>query len=374
MQKYAQLPKEKREYYEEMLKTIGSLSRLFSENEAPYIDSRVAENLFCKAFQAKNVSRADASIDAVLKKEGVGIKTFQGSGKQKIAEFNKDLLVFNRLQPLEKAKKIAELRNERIEFAKRAYGVTELKYHCVIRDKKRIILSEEPMELININKIKLLKGGEKSIAFKDGKNEYTFNTSKSVLLKRFRRVVVFEMEVDILEDPFNLIDQTLAKHKTTMLQQMHIKHQAVVLPLYSVEKGIKAVPVKSGLNQWNAGGRARNEDEVYIRIPAWIHKKFSGFFPARDVKFFLKLPDGSAMSAKVCQQNDKALMSDPNKALGYWILRQVLQLPQGKVLTYKKLQELGIDSIVISKTGAGEYSIDFAEEGSFEKFQEENNI
>ena len=35
---------------------------------------------------------------------------------------------------------------------------------------------------------------------------------------------------------------------------------------------------KSGLNQWNAGGRPRHSDEVYIPIPSEIHKNFQGFF------------------------------------------------------------------------------------------------
>lgn len=374
MQKYAELPEQKREYYQNMLKIIGSLSRLFSESETPHIDSRVAENLYCKAFKARNVSRADVSVDAVTNKEGIGIKTFQGKGQQKIAEFNKDILSFNSLSGIEKAKKIAELRNKRIEATKRIYGVEELKYHCIIRDKGKILLSEEPMDLIDVRRLKLVKSSPKSLAFKDGKNEYGFNTSKSVLYKRFKRIIVFEEVVEILEDPFNLLDNTLTKHKTEMLQTMHLKHQQIILPLYSIEKGVKVVPKKSGLNQWNAGGRNRGEDEVYIRIPAWIHRKFAGFFPKRETKFNLKLPNGEVISAKVCQQGDKALMSDPNKALGYWILRNVLQQPQGKLLDYKQLQELGIDSVIVRKTGAGEYSIDFAEEGKFEKFEEENNI
>jgi hypothetical protein len=152
---------------------------------------------------------------------------------------------------------------------------------------------------------------------------------------------------------------------------MEIQHQHILLPLYAVQQDKKVVPIKSGLNQWNAGGRTRDEDEVYIRIPAWIHRNFVGFFPARNVKFKLILPNGEYLSAKICQQGNKALMSDPNKALGNWILRQVLQQPQGKILTYKKLQELGIDSVIIKKIGPLEYSIDFTEEGRFEKFEEE---
>ncbi len=51
--------KNKIEYYKEMLQVIGSLSRLFSESTEPYIQYRIAENLFCKAFDAENLSRTD---------------------------------------------------------------------------------------------------------------------------------------------------------------------------------------------------------------------------------------------------------------------------------------------------------------------------
>jgi|SRR3989344_9125140 len=179
------------------------------------------------------------------------------------------------------------------------------------------------------------------------------------------------MQIEILENPFEILDGRLAQHKKEMLRTMQIQHQYIVLPLYAVQQGKKVVPVKSGLNQWNAEGRVRNEDEVYIRIPAWIHKNFHNFFPARNIKFKLTLPNGESLSAKICQEGNKALMSDPNKSLGYWILREVLQQPQNKILTYKKLQELGIDSVMINKTGTLEYSIDFADEGGFEKFEEE---
>ena len=56
--------KESIAYYERMLGVIGSLSRLFSESNEPYIQYRVAENLFCKSFLAQNLSRTDCSADA----------------------------------------------------------------------------------------------------------------------------------------------------------------------------------------------------------------------------------------------------------------------------------------------------------------------
>jgi len=375
MRNYRDYPKQKRKYYENMLRVIGSLSKLFSESDIPYLDSRVAENLYCKAFDAENKSRDDSSVDAIFKRTGVGIKTFVGnSNTQKVAEFNKDMLEFSSLAPLEKAKKIAELRNKRIEFSKRNYGVDEIIYHCIRRESGKMVICECPMDLVDIGNIRIFKGTGKSVSFSDGKNEYIFNISKSVLLKKFSRTgIVAQIIVKILQDPFNILDRSLAGHKKLMLKAMSVGHQFIILPLYSMKKGRKIVPERSGLNQWNAGGRARDDDEVYIRIPHWIHEKFVGFFPKRDTKFNLNLPDGSVIKAKVCQDNDKALMSDPNKALGKWILRDVLQLKKGDLLSYKTLQEIGIDSVIIQKVGSLEYSIDFREEGEFERFEEDNN-
>ena len=126
---------------------------------------------------------------------------------------------------------------------------------------------------------------------------------------------------------------------------------------------------KSGLNQWNAGGRARHSDEVYIPIPSEIHKNFQGFFPNRDTPFSLKLPNGNIMQSKVCQDNNKALMSYSNRELGKWILRDILKLKEGELLTYEKLQILGIDSVRIDKISNSEFEINFAKIGSYEQFR-----
>ncbi len=373
MVKYNTYEKKRRDYYENMLRVIGSLSRLFSESNVPYLDSRVAENLYCKAFDAINKGREDLSADAIHNKVGIGIKTFAGTSAQKVAEFNKDILSWNNLQSLEKAKKISELRNKRIEFTKRSYEIDEIEYHCIIREKGKMLICEEPMELIDIKGLKLLKSSPKSLIFKDGKNEYNFNFSKSVLLKKFKRNAIVEVKVEILENPFDILDKTLAEQKKEVLKTIDIEYPSIILPLYAVENNKKVVPKRSGLNQWNARGRERHEDEVYIRIPAWIHQKYPDFFPNRDTEFKLKLPSRKYLSAKICQEGSKALMSNPNKALGNWILRDVLALKKGKLLTYKMLQEIGIDSVIIQKTGKLEYSIDFREEGEFDKFEEENN-
>lgn len=79
--------------YIQLLKAVGSLSRLNTDSKIPYLYYRSAENIFCKAFEADNLSRSDCSVDARFGDIGIGLKTFlygNGSSYQKVAEFNKD--------------------------------------------------------------------------------------------------------------------------------------------------------------------------------------------------------------------------------------------------------------------------------------------
>ncbi len=119
------------------------------------------------------------------------------------------------------------------------------------------------------------------------------------------------------------------------------------------------VPEKSGLNQWNAGGRARDYDEIYIPYQKAYRDESVGFFPARDTPFELKLPNGKTMSAKICQQDGKAIMSNPNKELGQWLLRDVLHLGKGELVTLEILEKKGVNAVMFTKHSDGKYSIDF---------------
>lgn len=364
-------------YYERLLKAVGSLSNLFSESPEPYLASRATENLFCKAFEAQNLSRSDASADASKGKIGFGIKTFlEGNGRtmQKVAEFNSDHLMFGALPPEEKVRKIAELRNERIITTKRIFGLDDLIYHCITRKVGKILVYETPAPLIDINSIKDVKVTARgaTIQFSDSNAEYSFNNSKSTLYKRFITPdqVLLDVPVRILTDPFSAVEKLISEAGLIFAPVKVLPH--VFLPLYSMRGGIKRVPEKSGLNQWNAAGRPRDPNEIYIPIPAWVHRKFEGFFPPRDGAFELTLPDGTTMSAKVCQDNSKALMSNPNSALGKWLLRDVLNLREKELLNYDKLQTIGLDTVVIYKIDNEHFDIDFTRVGSYEKFEVEN--
>lgn len=116
----------------------------------------------------------------------------------------------------------------------------------------------------------------------------------------------------------------------------------------------------SGLNQWNAGGRARDPDEVYIPVPMRVHELNPGFFPERDVVFALKLPNGTTLSAKMCQQGRKGLMSNPNRALGRWILRDVLHIPPWRIVTREMLDTSGFDSVVVVREAERQYRLELS--------------
>ena len=54
-------------------------------------------------------------------------------------------------------------------------------------------------------------------------------------------------------------------------------------------------------------------------------------------------------------------MTNPNSALEQWLLRDILQLSEGKLLTYERLQLVGFDSVKVTKIQAGFYTIDVSD-------------
>lgn len=357
--------------YEEFLKTIGSLSNLFSDSNEPFLHYRIAEKLFCRAFNALDLSRSDVSVDAKKDDIGIGLKTFLvGNNKtfQKVTEFgSNDRNLYHNLNPNQKVLKIAELRNERINLTHRIHNINSSIYHCVVRENNKFKIFEENLQLIDTDNIRNIREKKGSITFNDGINDYSFLLSKNTLTKRFNTFShLHEFEVSIIENPLDLLINC-QNHFNMIHTNRHI--ETVYLPLYGNNHRVFE---RSGLNQWNANGRRRDYNEVYIPIPIKIHRLFSTFFPNRDTPFNLKLPNGHIMIAKVCQDGSKALMSQSNRELGNWILRDVLKLREGELLTYEKLQLLGIDSVRIDKLDNMNYEINFAKIGSYDEFIEKN--
>ena len=362
--------------YKTLLKIIGALSRLSSnEVEIPYLYYRMAENTFCRAFGAKNLSRSDISIDASKDDIGIGIKTFlhkNGQPSEKIAEFNKERTIWANSNTNElKIQKISQLRNERVKSTATISGISENKmvYHCIARTKSKFLIFETPIKLINTEKINITNVSNNVITFEDGMHKYSFNLSKSTLFKKFEVDPVCEINIRISEDPFELLEQYFKTPFSAIDISVNPIVSTICLPLYSERKGIN-VPEKSGLNQWNASGRCRDYNEIYIPIPSLVRDKYPCFFPKRDATFILNLPDGQFLHVKVCQDGDKALMSNPNSALGEWLLRDVLGLKYGELLTYERLQIIGIDTVEINKFKDNTYEINFKKLGAYELFKD----
>lgn len=364
---------QEKQYYVRMLKLMGSLSNLFSNNDKPYLASRVTENLFCRYLNAKNLSRSDITADAKKNTTGIGIKTWIGANKQKIAEFNAEKPSYEHLNDTEMIHRISTLRNDRIDFTMRTNGLSNMVYHCTIREKGLIKIAECPLAPINIANIKNISRSRNIITFEDGINRYSFNTSKSTLYKDFSDLQILDsIKVHIIKDPFLLLEQNLLADKEGIIKfagEIPSQKPFVFLPLYAYTKSKgKYVQEKAALNIRFAGGRKRDPYEMYIAISRSFNEKHRSFFPPSDQPFNLTLPDGKILSARICQQGDKALMTNPNSALGHWLIDQVFKIPPHNPITYNLLEKYGIDSVRITKESNNSYSIDFARTGSYETF------
>lgn len=263
-------------------------------------------------------------------------------------------------------------------------------------------IMEHVFDYIDIDNISVIeeRGNENNTYFTDGKHTYHFSVSKNTLYMLFADLELLdEVDVGILEDPYeklmelqqpvcdlevNMIGSTqqyLLELSKRPVVRTKISPEQLCLRLYATKKGNKYVPEKSGLNQWNgvrtsnrkkADGSIihvetqRDPNELYISYPAEDRRRNPDFFPPRDTPFELLLPDGTEISAKVCQEaykkmsqeqyntlnqadkviedkrrnEGKAIMSNPNKVLGEWLLRKVFELPENTVVTYEMLQNL----------------------------------
>jgi len=360
--------------YMKLLKIIGSLSNLFADTNIPFLHYRVAENVFCRAFSADNLSRSDCTADARLGSTWYWLKTFickNEKSLEKIAEFNSERDLY---APFEKDLweyiiKISELRNERILSTMRIHWIDSMYYHCITRKSWEFTIHEEKMNIIDISSISNVDRNGNIVSFNDKLHEYSFNISKSTLYKRFYISPIYTFEVPILKDPISLLEKLYNEQQKLLIKEDKVEWK-IILPLYSISSdGNFYIPEKSWLNQWNANWRTRDPDEIYIPIPARIHKQFPEFFPARDTPFTLYLPDKTTLSSKICQDWWKALMSNPNKDLWKWLLRKVLQKKENELVVYKDLEKMWVDSVEISKISWNFY-INFKSTWSYELFKD----
>lgn len=388
-----------REDYKSTLALIGSLSNLFADSKTPMLYYRAHENAFCKYFEADNLSREDCSADAAKGVIGIGLKTWVGRDDQKVAEFGRLRPTYENLSGIELVKTISEYRNERIRVTKNLHGLSEMIYHVVKRIPYGMQIYESAFDCVDINNITLDKsrGNANNTYFSDGKHTYHFSMSKNTLFMIFDDMELLDaFDVEILEDPFEALKafDNVMHHVQMQEQRFKESRPKLCLRLYAVKPdGAKYVPEKSGLNQWNANGRARDANELYIAYLTEDRERDLKFFPPRDTPFTLILPDGSKMDAKVCQRaykkikdddykrlpdeekakedarfkTGKAIMSNPNKVLGKWLLRDVFGLPEGTLVTYEMLRVFDVDSVMFTRIDDRKYGIDFCTLGTYER-------
>lgn len=403
-------PEEHKENYKRMLTIVGKLSRLFSTADEPYLYYRAHENIFAKYFDVDNNARHDDSADAYSVEQGVGIglKTWIGRDDQKVAEFGRLRPNYENLDGMELIQQIAEYRNTRIRTTINTHGLREMIYHIVKRVPNVMQIYESAFDYIDREHIVLdeNRGNANNIYFTDGNHTYHFNKSKSTLYMIFDDMELMdEFEVEIVDDPYDLLTQLFEEDERMGVEgdlgdleaftHRMERYQQLCLRLYATDRdGRKYVPERSGLNQWNANGRARDVNEIYIPYLKEDRERGLDFFPPRDTSFTLILPDNTEISAKVCQRAyrklsdaeyenlseeekriedekslvGKSIMSNPNKVLGKWLLRDVLQIEEGTVITYDMLRVYNIDCVIFTKREEGVYSVDFGELGTYERF------
>ncbi|HCM95868.1 MAG TPA: NgoFVII family restriction endonuclease [Glutamicibacter sp.] len=386
---YSIQPIEAREDYKAMLAAIGRLSHLFSDSETPYLPYRAHENIFARYFDVENNARHDNSADAINTQLGIGIglKTWVGGDNQKVAEFGRLRPKYAGLDGLELVKEIAHYRNERIRMTKNMHGLNSLLYHVVKRCPGEMSIYEKSFDPINIEAIKLLpgRGRANSVYFHDGKHTYNFSKSKNTLYMLFDNMSLLDsFDVSIAEDPYDIVFTGSDVQFAVASTKRSPASEQLCLRLYSTKRnGEKFIPDQSGLNQWHGFRRSykhnpdgsrtllkttpRNVNEIYIPYPKEDRDRGT-FFPPREVPFDLVLPDKKVLTAKLTQADSKAIMSNPNGALGKWLLRDVFELPEGTKVTYDILRTLNVDSVIFTKLSDSRYSIDFAALGTYESF------
>jgi hypothetical protein len=405
------------DFYSGALQAVGSLSKLYSENSVPFFQYRFIENLFVKATGGENISRKDTVFDAIVgenSKIAVGVKTFtlpkQGKYKlEKVQEFTSlaGRTNISRLSDKDLIIVVCQERNRRIRTESANFNIDPSKsiYHCLVRTVGQAFIHEEPFMEINLEKIKpfsahgaaLKKFSPRSanIHFFDGTSYYYYSRAKNTLYKRFEIEKGYNsklINIDIAEDALGKLYEKFLNKKLSNLDNVFMDDESlsvpgvdyVVLPLYSVLKGMKYVPEKSGLNQWNAAGRPRKFGESYIPVPKKVHLIAPNFFPLNK-SFQMNLPNSTkTVLASLCQSENKALMSNPNDELCKWIFRVIDEKfkesdfdkpPKRKPFTYEDLEVSGYDCVRVTKsleTGFNVFNIVFEPIGGYEDFLEQS--
>lgn len=428
MSVWEQYSQEQRDDYIKYLQVYGALSNLFQQKQGrliPYLDSKFQETVFAKIFSSENVDIGNTPHDVLSilngKRIGIGLKTWMNSGPS----FQKVMQLKRYQNEIESCKHnladlaymISAIKNNRMKSDYERLGLTESNniYHYITRDEGLFSIHECPYPLIQLDKIRILKGTSSSFSWTDGIKDYKFTYGDAQVWQNFdsekySTLTLDRFNIKIIEDPFSFLLKAYFDQIETV-KEVHQDIVEVYLPLYSYKTG--EVQNKSGLNAWNGSSKSKGSDvlrplnEVYISIPIAFHHKYPNFFTqdilqvinARknfkgnksyrpEVRFHLQLPNGNKIPALVTQDNMKGLQSgstteiDPStgkcfgqSALGQWLLVDVLGLKDRTLVTREWLAKKETDSVRLWRK-KDEYSIiniDFAPLNAFEEFMDGHN-
>uniref|UniRef100_UPI003D80CF28 hypothetical protein n=2 Tax=Limosilactobacillus reuteri TaxID=1598 RepID=UPI003D80CF28 len=254
---WTDLPKNQKSEYRKLITNFASLSEAFAQKEddkdsivAPIVNSKFQETAFQRCFNAfaEDIANTsyDASIDAGTKKYLIGIKTFGlKSGDQKIAQFKsiagssewaklieemkanvrglstkEEINKANHNLYLDMARKISEVRNERIESSKETLrgfklGNTpvEAVYHVLMPSSKNetpeISVGEISYSPVDIDNIRITGcttvKKPQNFTFTDGIHEYKWSATDSQLSMKFHN-----MEIVLEQWPVSYVDDAFA--------------------------------------------------------------------------------------------------------------------------------------------------------------------
>lgn len=401
---------EQREEYIRFIKMYASLSKLFnqkaSQTGAPYLDSKFQENIYARSFDSKGVDidNTPHDIKSIFGNEsvGIGIKTWLNSSPsyQKVMQvkaYENEIKKYRNEETLEElAYKISVIKNRRLKADYARLGLKENGniYHYITRDSGKILIQETSYPLVDINSLEPVKFNKKSFLFKDKYKSYKYTFGDSQIWMKFGeskdRTIIGEEKINILEDPYEFLSNAFDKLKDnngifTFEKGVDNVDDVTYLPLYSYK--YKEVKEKSGLNAFNAApknaGGGRPNAEVYIPIPRdywkkhpdWFDKDFDflNYKKNSSFSFSLHLPDGNVYNSIITQSNYKSLQTDPQNALGKWLLYDVLGIKDDgtEIVNMETLEKAGYDSVKLWHKNPDDKKnvwIDFAPIGSFERY------
>ena len=308
------LKSEQKEKYKTLITNFASLSQAFSQKAesedegqteqavAPIVNSKFQETVFQKAFNAVGEDIANTSYDASVvvdenHKYLVGIKSFGiNSGDQKIAQFKKDSQSWTDLlgdikfhadisvdketadkenyqRYEELARKIATLRNQRIESSKaQIKGFNsdsvnvEAVYHVLMPtpkgEKPKIFVGETTYLPVDIENLVIegstTKNNPTNFRFTDGHHHYKYTAADSQLHMTFNNkdIVVDTWDVHYIEDPFSLFENL---HLLTAAQEQSHILETVSWVITDKHGNVEE---NSGFNAFNGGSKLAKKDRL----------------------------------------------------------------------------------------------------------------